>query len=160
MAVLRWMDQRYYSYSDRSLLFRHWWMGDQVSGGICQGSRTRSGSGRLFFHVYFQWCLYRAVLYRIHSVYSGHHLRRCPQRYRACIPHYDADPGSALCGHHSLFRYQTGSPERCEVFPDPESCEFLLDDSRSCHGTDVLLSVHCHGYSHYLRLLYEKRCLH
>ena len=40
MAVLRWMDQRYYSYSDRSLLFRHWWMGDQVSGGICQGSRT------------------------------------------------------------------------------------------------------------------------
>ncbi len=100
------------------------------------------------------------ILYRIHSVYSGHHLRRCPQRYRACIPHYDADPGSALCGHHSLFRYQTGSPERCEVFPDPESREFLLDDSRSCHGTDVLLSVHCHGYPHHLRLLYEKRCLH
>ena len=72
----------------------------------------------------------------------------------------DADPGSALCGHHSLFCYQTGSPERCEVFPDPESREFLLDDSRSCHGSDVLLSVHCHGYSHYLRLLYEKRCLH
>lgn len=110
----------------------------------------------VIFHVYFQWCLYRAVLYRIHSVYSGNHLRRCPQRYRARIPHYDADPGSALRGHHSLFRYQTGSPERCEVFPDPESREFLLDDSRSCHGTDVLLSVHCHGYPHHLRLLYEK----
>ena len=100
------------------------------------------------------------MLYRIHSVYSGNHLRRCPQRYRARIPHYDADPGSALRGHHSLFCYQTGSTERREVFPDPESCEFLLDDSRSCHGADVLLSVHCHGYSHHLRLLYEKRCFH
>ena len=80
--------------------------------------------------------------------------------YRARIPHYDADPGSALRDHHSLFCYQTGSTERCEVFPDPESCEFFLDDSRSCHGSDVLLSVHCHGYSHHLRLLHEKRCLH
>ena len=30
----------FHTYSDRSLLFRHRWMGDQVSGGICQGSRT------------------------------------------------------------------------------------------------------------------------
>ena len=36
----KWLSFGGCSYSDRSLLFRHWWMGDQVSGGICQGSRT------------------------------------------------------------------------------------------------------------------------
>ena len=59
-----------------------------------------------------------------------------------------------------LFRDQTGS--RCwnAVFPGSEHGELFLDDGGGSHGTDVLLSVHCHGYPDHLRFLYEEGRVH
>lgn len=38
--------------------------------------------------------------------------------------------------------------------------EFLMDDSRSCDGADVLFAVDCDGYSDYVWLLYEEGYIH
>ena len=43
---------------------------------------------------------------------------------RARIPHYDADPGSAVRGHHSLFCYQTGALSGVKYFLIPNPANF------------------------------------
>ena len=44
----------------------------------------------------------------------------------------------------------------CEVFSGAQPQKLLLDDRGHRHGADVLFSVHCHGHSGHLRLLYEE----
>lgn len=46
-----------------------------------------------------------------------------------------------------------GAVEGVKYFPDPECEKFLLDDSSSSDGTDVLFFVHCNGNPVYLRFL-------
>ena len=64
---------------------------------------------------YFSAFIHGDLLYSLRPVYSCYHLRRCPQRDRACIEVYDADPRGPFPAHRGLFRIETGGYEWCEI---------------------------------------------
>ena len=122
--------------------------------------RRQSGSGRLLLRLYHQRLAGRTGLFAVQPVHAGHYLCRCAQRRRARLQGDDAGAGGAVAGHCGLLCHPSRCTGGCEVFSGAQPQKLLLDDRSHCHGADVLLAVHRHGYSGHLRLLYEEGRFH
>ena len=160
MDFLRRLDQRDHSNPDRTVLFGHRRLGNQILGRIYPWKWNEACRGRIFRIIYIKWCIDGALLCDFLSHNTGNHLCRCTKRNRTCIEADDAGSCITFRGHCHLFCDKTGRDRGREIFFGTKCKEFLMDDGRSCDGTDVLLAVDCDGYPDYVWLLYEEGYIH
>lgn len=109
-------------------------MGDQVSGGICQGSRHDLAADG-YFSTFISNGVSTELCFIVFTLYSGNHLRRCVRNgiervSRIAMPILVVLSRSS----QSILLPGSGALSGVKYFLIPRSCNFLLDDSRSCHG--------------------------
>ena len=101
------------------------------------------------------WIFRGDLLPDLHHVHSCDHLHGCPERDRASLKIYDADPRDPLRDHRGLLRDKTGRDGGRENISWFQTSKLLLDDRRLRDGADVLLPVDRDGNPRHVRLPME-----
>ena len=132
----------------------------QISLRLYPGRNGSHGYSRVLYGIYRKWDKDGVLVFDFHLAGTLGYLYGCGKWHRKGFHLYDADSGDSGNFAFYLCHHQKGRICRSKILLSSQYQELFLDDGGFRHGTDVLLSLHCHGNPDYLRLLYEVRLVY
>ena len=132
----------------------------QISLRLYPGRNGSHGHGRVLYGIYRKWGKDGVLVFDFYLAGTLGYLYGCGKWHRKGFHLYDADSGDSGNFAFYLCHHQKGRICRSKIFLSSQYQELFLDDGGVRHGTDVLLSLHCHGNPDYLRFLYEVRLVY